>query len=202
MGVSAQLPSFRGLVAPSGSGETTPVGSDRRPDRFPDPLPRRWTRACRRDPTRRPLRRVQGSGRSSPTPLPTFDPRASIPPKSGPGKGRISPVFSPLRCKVVGGWGGSAHYPDPTAQSARRCSRETAATAHAATAARQPPSGQNLPKNAKLFLFSAVVESCALARGEQREVSSIRCANVSHCRPALRSARQCPGAEVLTDSRG
>ena len=34
--------------------------------------------------------------------------------------GRISPVFWALRCKVVGGWGGSAHYPDPTAQSARR----------------------------------------------------------------------------------
>ena len=31
--------------------------------------------------------------------------------------GRISPVFWALRCKVVGGWGGSAHYPDPTAQS-------------------------------------------------------------------------------------
>ena len=25
--------------------------------------------------------------------------------------------FDPLRCKVQGGWGGSAHYPDPTAQS-------------------------------------------------------------------------------------
>ena len=194
MGVSAQLPSFRGLVAPSGSGETTPVGSDRRPDRFPDPLPRRWTRACRRDPTRRPLRRVQGSGRSSPTPLPTFDPRASIPPKSGPGKGRISPVFSALRCKVVGGWGGSAHYPDPTAQSATWLSVPSWTRDSGASAASQPPQRSKPAKKCQLFLFSAVVESCALARGEQREVSSIRCANVSHCRPALRSARQCPGS--------
>ena len=29
-------------------------------------------------------------------------------------------IFPPLRCRVGGEWGGSAHYPDPTAQSARR----------------------------------------------------------------------------------
>ena len=38
--------------------------------------------------------------------------------------GRISPVFWALRCKVEGGWGGSAHYPDPTAQSASAVSAE------------------------------------------------------------------------------
>ena len=55
-----------------------------------------------------------------------FDPRGglagfSVPfwwslrdPKKGPKIGQKPP----LRCKVQGGWGGSAHYPDPTAQSA------------------------------------------------------------------------------------
>ena len=28
-------------------------------------------------------------------------------------------LFYPLRCKAIGEWGGSAHYPDPTAQSVR-----------------------------------------------------------------------------------
>ena len=28
-----------------------------------------------------------------------------------------APLFRPLRCIAQGGWGGSAHYPDPTAQS-------------------------------------------------------------------------------------
>ena len=32
-------------------------------------------------------------------------------------RGEKSDTDLPLRCKVQGGWGGSAHYPDPTAQS-------------------------------------------------------------------------------------
>ena len=35
-----------------------------------------------------------------------------------PGGQKIA-ILGPLRCRVRGGWGGSAHYPDPTAQSVR-----------------------------------------------------------------------------------
>jgi hypothetical protein len=62
----------------------------------------------------------QGSGLDPPTPPPGRDPRPLNPAKSGPPKGRIFPDFWGLRCSAQGGWGGSAHYPDPTAQSAYR----------------------------------------------------------------------------------
>ena len=96
--------------------------------------------------------RVMGSGRSSPTPLSmTLILGPAKPPKSGPGKGRISPVFWALRCKVMGGWGGSAHYPDPTAQSAPRAAREPS-----------PPAGRSrgpdLPEicqKCQIFFFSS-----------------------------------------------
>ena len=42
--------------------------------------------------------------------LPIKDPR-------GPKKGQKMAIFGPLRRKVQGEWGGSAHSPDPTAQS-------------------------------------------------------------------------------------
>ena len=35
-----------------------------------------------------------------------------------PGGGPKIAILGALRCRVRGGWGGSAHYPDPTAQSA------------------------------------------------------------------------------------
>ena len=44
-------------------------------------------------------------------------------------------IFSPLRCKVAGEWGGSAHYPDPTAQSVLTALRKYA---RAPTPPRQP----------------------------------------------------------------
>ena len=66
-----------------------------------------------------PRRRVMGSGRWPPSPpCHDVDPRPRQTSTIRPFWGRISPVFWALRCKVVGGWGGSAHYPDPTAQSA------------------------------------------------------------------------------------
>ena len=60
-----------------------------------------------------------------------IDPRTSSTSKIRTVSVRISPVFSVLRCKVEGGWGGSAHYPDPTAQSASACA-PSRATRHAA----------------------------------------------------------------------
>ena len=51
-------------------------------------------------------------------PVLDVDPRGLQTSRNPAPRGRISPVFWPLRCKVEGGWGGSAHYPDPTAQSA------------------------------------------------------------------------------------
>lgn len=63
----------------------------------------------------------------------------------------------------------------------------------------QPASASEiLPKNAKFLLFSVVVESWR-SRGGARWGAAIRCANVSHVRSALRFARPCPFAEVLTD---
>ena len=60
----------------------------------------------------------EGSGLDPPHPPGLdVDPRARQTSRNPAPRGRISPVFWPLRCKVEGGWGGSAHYPDPTAQS-------------------------------------------------------------------------------------
>lgn len=47
---------------------------------------------------------------------------------SGPEKGQKMAFFWTLRCKVQGEWGGSAHSPDPTAQSASQ--NAAAARAH------------------------------------------------------------------------
>jgi hypothetical protein len=84
----------------------------------------------------------------------------------GPPWGPISPVFWALRCKVLGGWGGSAHYPDPTAQSARRVAKRPGPRASL------PPPQLRPPKLPKIhFFFSVVVESCCCARRERRSAS-------------------------------
>ena len=105
-----------------------------------------------------------------------------------------------------GGWGGSAHYPDPTAQSALLAApRPQTAGAHggAPSGPSQPASASQIcSKNAKFLLFSVVVESCALERGERGGGASIGCADVSHGQGPLRSPCPCPMAEVLTDSIG
>ena len=157
-----------------------------------------------------PRRRVMGSGRWPPSPpCHDVDPRPRQTSTIRPFWGRISPVFWALRCKVVGGWGGSAHYPDPTAQSAPDLSREPPPPRPARPRRRRPrPGGSPGPfrslspaisakstKNAKFCnfcFFAVVVERCALERGERGGVSSIRCANVSHGRGPLRSPRPCP----------
>ena len=119
----------------------------------------------------------------------------SKPPKSGPPRARISPVFCPLRCKVVGGWGGSAHYPDPTAQSA-----PVPPPRRARSPGPAQPACQTC-ENAKFLLFAAKFAAALYEVGEVG-VSEIRCANVSHGRGPLRSPRPCPEAEVLTDGSG
>ena len=89
-------------------------------------------------------------GWTPPTPPPGRDPRPLNPAKSGPPKGRIFPDFWGLRCSAQGGWGGSAHYPDPTAQSApppaRRSTRRSRPRPGPAGALRGP-------KNRKKFSF-------------------------------------------------
>ena len=68
-----------------------------------------------------------GSGLVAPAhPLTGRDPRPRKPAKSGPQKGRIFPDFWGLRCSAQGGWGGSAHYPDPTAQSSENVAERRA----------------------------------------------------------------------------
>ena len=63
------------------------------------------------------MKKGSGSG-SPPIPPPDTDPRT---PKMAlfdpPGGGPKIAILGALRCRVRGGWGGSAHYPDPTAQS-------------------------------------------------------------------------------------
>ena len=56
------------------------------------------------------------------------------------------PSGPPLRCKAQGGWGGSAHSPDPTAQSATQTRRRTRAARHV----RGGPSGPDHPGSAGL----------------------------------------------------
>ena len=51
--------------------------------------------------------------------LPGAPKRSSVAPRGASEKGQKVPFFRPLRRKVQGEWGGSAHSPDPTAQSAR-----------------------------------------------------------------------------------
>ena len=133
------------------------------------------------------------------------DPRPRQTSRNPAPKGRISPVFWGLRCKVVGGWGGSAHYPDPTAQSAAASGPATCATRGRPGRLPGPSSQLSLPKPpkfAKIFFFSQQLLSVEGERGARGGVSAIGCADVSHVRCPLRYHRPCPLAEVLTDSMG
>ena len=95
----------------------------------------------------------QGSGRGPPTPPPGRDPRPRNPAKSGPPKGRIFPDFWGLRCSAQGGWGGSAHYPDPTAQSVAQFIVDSRAARATAVGGSGPALGDRSAKNREKFSF-------------------------------------------------
>ena len=71
------------------------------------------------------------------------DPPLGVDPRGvsggGPGGPKKCRLRTPLRCKAQGGWGGSAHCPDPTAQSARRVAKRPGPRAH------RPPSASARP---------------------------------------------------------
>ena len=125
-----------GLIAPDNSGPgLRPTASGCRP---------------------RPLV-VRGSGQwaGPPHPPPGRDPRPLNPAKSGPPKGRIFPDFWGLRCSAQGGWGGSAHYPDPTAQSVAQFIVDSRAARATAVGGSGGPvrliRGQKIRKNSLFF---------------------------------------------------
>lgn len=178
----------------SEEGEIDPVGSNRRPGQFPDPPPP--PKSC-----------VRGGGGPSPLPQTPDWVVAWIPPtpplrtlilgpsylQNRPENGPIFPVFWGLRCKVLGGWGGSAHYPDPTAQSAPSESAEPRPrrrVAGTASAASQRP---NLPKSAKnaIFFSQQLLKVGARGGGEGGVGNSLReCGPLPDSR--CRSVWQCP----------
>ena len=163
--------------APSGAGGGLPAG--RRP-------------VCDRGP---PLVAGSGSGLDPPHPPPGRDPRGA-PTRPNPGLQRpeFFRIFAPLRCSAQGGWGGSAHYPDPTAQSAVRVAKRPGPRTGAVRAA---PGGQPGPLRGKkpkknLLIFGG----CCCARARQGCGNRLRrCGRRSGCRPTS------PNAEV-SDRKG
>ena len=112
----------------------------------------------RGSPVMTPLMLSEGSGRIPPHPPDhDGDPRPRQTSRNPAFWGRISPVFWGLRCNVVGGWGGSAHYPDPTAQSAPAHASEVVVRRvdrRGRSGPPQPASAlQKPPKNAKFLFF-------------------------------------------------
>ena len=78
--------------------------------------------------TSAPIRsQLGGSGSGAPlfTPLSGRDPRPPQTAQIRPKTAEFFRFFGGLWCNAQGGWGGSAHYPDPTAQSVDRARRKT-----------------------------------------------------------------------------
>ena len=74
----------------------------------------------------------------------------SKPSKTAPKRAEFFRFFRPLRCIAQGGWGGSAHYPDPTAQSARSAeTRRSRQATHVRVASRGPFRGCLTEKQGK-----------------------------------------------------
>ena len=85
--------------------------------------------------------------------------------------GQKRAIFAPLRCKVQGGWGGSAHYPDPTAQSASRRagSSDRARTAPADVVA---PGARDRPPPSAVLGGPSGADGCLEGSGGPGEVGS------------------------------
>ena len=120
-------------------------------------------------------------------------------PKSAPFGGEFLRFFEACGAAPRGGGGAP-----PTTLILLRNQNETAERPDAArpVPARPASASKICAKMPNFLFFSVVAESCALARGLRGGVSAIRCANVAHVQPPLRSACPCPKAEVLTDGFG
>ena len=85
--------------------------------------------------------------------------------RQGAKNGQKMAIFDPLACKVQRGWGGSAHYPDPTAQSAFSRPR----------APRHAPPGPSVVRRASLGVVGQAfvgrfgkIHPCGVASGRRR----------------------------------
>ena len=112
------------------------------------------------------MKKGSGSG-SPPIPPPDTDPRT---PKMAlfdpPGGGPKIAILGALRCRVRGGWGGSAHYPDPTAQSARSAETRRVRPAHPVPARPDPPGTPVTPvPRSPPPLLAGLVDLAAATRG-------------------------------------
>ena len=70
-----------------------------------------------------------------------------------PGGGPKIAILGALRCSAQGGWGGSAHYPDPTAQSARAAASSSFVADRVAAGAFRAGLAHPGAKNPKKFSF-------------------------------------------------
>ena len=100
--------------------------------------------------------------------------------------------FRQRGCETGRGWGGSAHYPDPTAQSASACAPRRTGRRTAASGAGSPPGQPVQPasgRKRRIFVFC-----CLLAVGVERGLSEAGCRSVpagrwpSACRRGLQAS--------------
>ena len=101
-----------------------------------------------------------------------------------PGGGPKIAILGALRCRVRGGWGGSAHYPDPTAQSAP-CGRSPCARSERRGPGALPGAFRGtfgvINRNAKNVVFLKLLVKFAAALCEVGEVGCRRSLrDVSH----------------------
>ena len=141
-----------------GTGVLHPVGSNRRPAVAPDPAPRTklWEPGRGVCPARMPDAWVVVWSPPHP-PVWTMILGPSFLRKSALFGAEFLRIFGACGATSRGGWGGSAHYPDPTAQSAPGSARRTTPRL---TDVRGRPGGSGagprpacLPKSAKKFVF-------------------------------------------------
>ena len=106
-------------------------------------------------------------------------------------------IFGPLRCSAQGGWGGSAHYPDPTAQSAHALSRATAAPG--SSAGTRLRAGLGLPGGKKIEKILFFFEEGCVCFG----VDGVGCGNrLRRCGRRRRAGPPPPPMAELCEARG